>query len=130
MSRILTDEEKQQALKNTHIDYFVDWAAKGIVDAVAQAQRDLSDRENGEAIRILTDNFERCKLALKESQDERAEAIQQTKRETAEEIIEMSIDFYAMTASDFRIKYDLANFKGIYVFSEVLKARYLSKEGG
>ncbi len=34
----LTPQEKQEAIKDTHIDYFVDTAAKKIVDNVAKAQ--------------------------------------------------------------------------------------------
>ena len=41
---LLTDEEKQIALSGTHIDYFVDTAAKDIVDAISKAQRDLDLR--------------------------------------------------------------------------------------
>ena len=42
---LLTDEEKQLAIKNTNIDYFVDTAAQLIVDNVAKAQlRKLVDK--------------------------------------------------------------------------------------
>ncbi len=35
---LLTDEEKKKVITGTHIDYFVDTAAKNIVDKVAEAQ--------------------------------------------------------------------------------------------
>lgn len=136
MTRILTEEEQMTVLVNLcKVQPEIQHASlRAIDEAILEAKltaqdaktKAICDRENAEAIQIAVEkNNEQWEEAMHFEQVKNEVAIQQAKRDTAKETAEMSIDFYAMIPGDFKRKYGLSHFKGEYVFSEVVRAKYL-----
>ena len=94
MSRILTRDEKNSALKDSIGEIGVVMTQSCRENILLEAQRDLSDRENAEAIQNLKDEISNRQQAFNDYRDfvdrelikTRDAAIQQARRDTAREI--------------------------------------------